>query len=423
MFALVDCNNFYASCERLFAPRLEGQPVIVLSNNDGCVIARSNEAKALGIPMGAPYFKIEKFAREQGVFVFSSNYSLYGDLSRRVMQVLSGFAPSIEVYSIDECFLDFSGMSQDLTTYSLEIARTVRQWTGIPVSIGIAQTKTLAKIANRLAKKGKSSTGPVLEWSRLSSPEDMLASVPVEDVWGISSRWGERLRKLGIEHAQALRGADPKMLRQQFGVVMERIGWELRGLSCIPLEAVPPPRKQILTSRSFGEKLIGLDDLRAAVSTFAARAGEKLRAQGLCAQALCVFIHTSPFDTTQSQYSNAITIAFERPSQDSGYLIRSAIRGLERIFRPEFAYQKAGVLLPDLVPAGIEQGSLFTTEPDDTGRSDRMMAVLDRINRVHGRQALHYAGEALSERWRMRQRLKSPAYTTRWKELPTVRAD
>lgn len=197
---------------------------------------------------------------------------------------------------------------------------------------------------------------------------------------------------------------------------MERIGWELRGLSCIPLETVPPPRQQILTSRSFGEKLTELDDLRAAVSSFAARAGEKLRAHGLCAQALCVFIHTSPFDTTQPQYSNAITIAFERPSQDSGYLIRSAMQGLERIFRPGFAYQKAGVLLPDLVPAGIEQGSLFTTGPEDAGRSDRLMEVLDRINRVHGRQAVHYAGEALSERWHMRARLKSPAYTTRWSD-------
>ena len=263
----------------------------------------------------------------------------------------------------------------------------------------------------------------MLEWDRLPDPETTLAAVPVEEVWSISSRWGKRLRKLGIEHAQALREADPKRLRQHFGVVMERIGRELRGLSCIPLETVPPARQQILTSRSFGTKLTELDDLRAAVSAFAARAGEKLRSQGLCAQALCVFIHTSPFDIAQPQYSNAVTLAFERPSQDSGYLIRCAMRGLERIYRHGYAYQRAGVLLPDLVPAGVAQGSLFDPGPEDTGRSDRLMEVLDRINRVHGRQAVYYAGETLSERWHMRQRLKSPAYTTRWNELPVVRSD
>lgn len=420
MFALVDCNNFYASCERVFQPKLEGKPVVVLSNNDGCVIARSNEAKALGIAMGAPYFRIEKFTQQNGVAVFSSNYALYGDMSRRIMQVLAAFAPTVEVYSIDECFLDLSGIPGDLAAYALNISRTVRQWTGIPVSIGIAPTKTLAKVANRLAKKGHSPDGPVLEWNKMSSPEATLAALPVEDVWGISTRWGSSLRKLGIEHAQALRVTDPKRLRQHFGVVMERIGWELRGVSCIPLETVPPKRQQIMTSRSFGEKLTCLDDLRAAVSAFAARSGEKLRAQNLCAQALTVFIHTSPFDTSQPQYSNAVTIAFDRPSQNSGYLIRCAVHGLERIFRPGFAYQRAGVLLPDLAPAGIEQASLFSGEAENSRRSERLMDAVDKINRTHGRQTVRYASETLSERWQMRQRLKSPAYTTNWKELLTV---
>jgi DNA polymerase V len=336
------------------------------------------------------------------------------------MQVLATFAPSYEIYSIDECFLDLSGMHHDLTDYALDITRTVRQWTGIPVSIGIAPTKVLAKMANRLAKKGLSPNGPVLEWSKLTSPNTTLAAIPVEDVWGISTRWGEKLRKLGIEHAQALRETEPKQLRQHFGVVMERIGWELRGLSCIPLETIPPPRQQIMVSRSFGEKLTDLNDLRAAVSVFAARSGEKLRTQNLCAQSLCVFIHTSPFDSGKPHYSNAVTITFDRPTQDSGYLIRCTMHGVERIFRPGFAYQRAGVLLPDLVPAGTWQSSLLA-ETEDTERSKRLMATMDKINRVHGRQTVHYAVEMLSERWRMRQRLKSPSYTADWKEFVMVK--
>lgn len=417
MFALIDCNNFYASCERVFQPRLEGKPIVVLSNNDGCVIARSNEAKLLRIPMGAPYFKIEKFAKQHDVEVFSSNYALYGDMSRRVMQILATFAPDAEVYSIDECFLDFAGMPQDLTAYGLSIAKTVRQCTGIPVSIGIAPTKTLSKIANRLAKKGLGPDGPVLVWQKTVDPEKLLAAVPVEDIWGISARLGARLRKLGIADALALHATDPRRLRQQFGVVMERMVLELRGVSCIPLESMPSTRKQIMTSRSFGERLTELADLRAAVTAFAARSGEKLRQQGLCAQALTVFIHTSPFETSKPQYSNAVTIAFDRPSQDSAYLIRCAARSLEQIFRPGYRYQRAGVLLPDLAPAGTEQVSLFAGEAEEAGRSERLMQVMDEINRVYGRHTLRYAGEELSNNWQMRQRLKSPSYTTDWREL------
>jgi DNA polymerase V len=422
MFALADCNNFYASCERLFAPRFEGKPIIVLSNNDGCCIARSNEAKALGIPMGAPYFKIEKLIRENHVAVFSSNYTLYGDLSRRVMQVLAPFAPRIEVYSIDECFLDLAALPFDLTPYALGIVKTVLQWTGIPISIGIAPTKTLAKLANRMAKKGQSPDGPVLDWSRLPYPEAALAAVPVEDIWGIASRSGARLRQLGLDNALALRDADTRLLRQSFGVVMERIVHELRGTSCLPLEIAPPPRKQIMVSRSFGERVTALDDLRAAVASFAARACEKLRAQTLCAQALTVFIQTSPFDTSRPAYANALTIPLESPSQDSALLIRLALLGLARIFRPGFAYQKAGVMLLDLVPEGLQQGSLFALELADPARSGRLMETLDRINRTFGRQTIRFGSEALSDQWRMRARLKSPAYTTRWDELPRVRA-
>jgi DNA polymerase V len=421
VFALVDCNNFYASCERVFQPKLEGRPIVILSNNDGCVIARSNEVKAF-IPMGAPYFWIERLVREKRVAVFSSNYALYGDMSRRVMQTLARFAPAVEVYSIDECFLDLAGLPYDLTAYAQDMASTVRRWTGIPVSIGIAPTKTLAKIANRLAKKGGSLNGPVLDWTRLDDTDTTLSKVPVEDVWGIASRWGQRLRALGIEQARDLRDADPKTLRQKFGVVMERIVWELRGLSCLPLETVPPPRKQILTSRSFGTRLTAYADMRAAIASFATRAGEKLRAQGLAAQALNVFVQTSSFDPVQPYYANATTLDFETPAQDTGLLIRAALRGLGRIFRSGPAYQKAGVLLLDLVPAGFKQDLSFTAIPGDPLRSARLMEALDRINREFGRGTLRYASEALSDQWRMRARLKSPAYTTCWQELPAVKA-
>jgi DNA polymerase V len=423
MFALADCNNFYASCERLFQPRLEGEPIVVLSNNDGCVIARSDQAKALGIAMGDPYFKIEKLVKEKNVSVFSSNYGLYGDVSRRVMSVLGGFAPRFEIYSIDECFLDLNALPYDLTDYSLSMVRMVRQWTGIPVSIGIAPTKTLAKIANRMAKKGKSPWGPVLDWTRLPSPDEALAGLPVEDIWGIASRTGARLRELGIDNALALRKADPRLLRGHFGVVMERIVFELRGVSCLPLEEVQPKRKQIITSRSFGTRLRKLDDLRAAVAGFAARAGEKARAQGLRAQALNVFIHTSPFDTAKPFYSNGLTLPFRSPTSDSGLLIRAALFGLARIFRRGHDYQKAGVMLLDLVPAGYEQINLFDPVRSDPLRSDRLMAAVDRVNRTYGRQTLRFGSETLSDSWRMRAQRKSPAYTASWKELPVVLAN
>ena len=427
MYALVDCNNFYASCERLFRPDLEGRPVVVLSNNDGCVIARSNEAKALGIPMAAPYFKIEAKYRGCGVAVFSSNYALYGDMSRRVMQVLAERVPALEVYSIDEAFLDLAGLGGGLAGWGLagwglELARTVRRWTGIPVSVGIAPTKTLAKIANRLAKKGKSASGPVLEWGSLAAPEEELAALPVEEVWGVAGRWGARLRRMGVGTALALARADPAMLRRGFGVVMERIGRELGGVSCLPLQLAPPPRRQILVSRSFGRRLERKDDLRAAVAAFAARAGEKLRRQGLRTGAVSVFIQTSPFDTVGPRYGNGATAVLESPTRDSGRLVQCATQGLERIFRAGVAYQKAGVLLMDLSSEGVRQGLLFSSEYVDTARTDRLMRSLDRINRDPGRPVVRYATELLSDRWRMRQRMKSPASTTRWSELPVVRA-
>ncbi|EXJ13577.1 Y-family DNA polymerase [Imhoffiella purpurea] len=417
MLALVDCNNFYASCERLFRPDLEGRPIVVLSNNDGCVIARSNEAKALGVAMGAPFFKLEPRLREQ-LQVFSSNYALYGDLSRRVMQVLSGFAPRIEVYSIDECFLDLGG-SPDPTAECLGIARTVRQWTGIPVSIGIAPTKTLAKLANRLAKQGRSPDGPVLDWSRLTEPESHLAATPVEDLWGISKRWGQRLRALGIADALALREAGPKGLRQQLGVVVERLVWELRGQSCLALEEMAPPRRQIRVSRSFGAAVTQWGGLRAAVTRFATRAGEKLRAQSLAAPALTVFIQTDPFDTSRPFYSNAITLPFVQPTQDSSALIHHAIQGAKRLWRHGNAYRKAGVLLPDLAPARLGQGDFFV-DPGGAEQSAQRMATLDAINTRFGRDTLRFGSELVGIHWHRKARMISKVSTTCWTGLPWV---
>ncbi len=419
VFAIADCNNFYASCERVFRPELNDKPVVVLSNNDGCVIARSNEAKAIGIKMGAPYFQIERFAKQHGVAVLSSNYALYGDMSRRVMQILAGFAPRIEVYSIDECFFDLTGLKTDLTDYCLKICAVVKQWTGIPISIGIAPTKTLAKLANRLAKSGRFRQCPVLDWHTLDDTDAVLAETALNDLWGIAASWQSQLALLQIADALALKQADPKRLRQHFSVVMERIVHELRGLSCIDLEEIPSPRKQILTSRSFGEKLTGYDDLCAAVTYFATRSAEKCRQHRLAAQALTVFVETSPFDTRQPFYANSATFEFQLPTHDSAQLQRAAQRGLARIYHPGLSYRRAGVLLPELLPDHVAQLSLLSGERSN--RSADLMQTLDAINQRYGKSSIRYAREILSQRWRMRQQFKSPSYTTNIRELLTIR--
>lgn len=420
MIALVDCNNFYVSCERVFNPKLEGKPVGILSNNDGCIIARSQEIKKLGVAMGTPYFKIPDLIKQHNIQILSSNYALYGDMSRRVMQVLGRFTPTMEIYSIDECFLDLSGFSQDLTAYGNTIAKTVKQGTGIPVSIGIAPTKTLAKLTNKLAKKGLAGNGSVLVWDTLTEPDSRLASIPVKELWGISSGLSKRLNRIRIDNVLALKQANIQLMRNQFGVVVERIVRELNGMPCIPMELVPPKRKQILTSRSFGSRLSTLPELRAAVTVFASRCAEKLRAQNLCTQYLCVFIHTSPFDLSKPSYNNAFTLSWDAPTQDTGLLIRSALAGLERIYKPGYQFQRAGVLLPDLMPKGVQQLSLFEDMEDNHPDSIRLMQTLDKINRTYGRYSIRYASQGLSARWHMRQQLKSPAYTTRWECLPLV---
>jgi DNA polymerase V len=340
-------------------------------------------------------------------------------MSQRVMQILGSFAPRSEVYSIDECFLDFTGLAQNLTAYSLEICTIVKQWTGIPISIGIAPTKTLSKLANCLAKNGHSQMGPVLDWRTIADTDAVLKTIALDDLWGISRRWKDKLNQIGIHHALALKQSDPKQLRQHFGVVMERIVMELNGISCIALEEMPAPKKQILTSRSFGERLIDYDDLRAAVTHFTTRSAEKCRQQQLTTQVLTVFIHTSPFDSNNPQYSNSATIEFDRPTSDTAQLIAAAQQGLKRIYRRGFSYQRAGILLPDLWSAHVAQLSLFDNGESNL-RSDQLMTALDEINRKHGKRSIRYASEIISKRWQMRQQFKSPSYTTNINELLTI---
>ena len=373
--------------------------------------------------MGTLYFKIPELIKQHNIQILSSNYALYGDMSRRVMQVLSMFSPAMEIYSINESFLELLGFSQDLTAYGHTIAKTVKQWTGIPVSIGIAPTKGLAKLANKLIKKRFAGNHSALVWQTLSEPDSVLAKIPVRDIWGVSSGWGTRLNHLGVDNALALKQANPKLIRKHFGIVMERIVRELNGIPCIPLEMIPPTRQRILTSRSFGTRLSSLPELRAAVSVIARRCAEKLRSQNLCTQVLCVFIHTSPFDLSKPSYNNAITIGFDKPSQDTSILIRYALAGLDWIFSPGFQYQRAGVLLPDLIPNGVQQLSIFNEDSGCNSKSERLMKMLDSINQSHGRNTIRYASQDLSGKWRMRQNLKSPAYTTRWDCLPYVIAD
>lgn len=421
-FALVDCNNFYASCERVFDPSLRRVPVIVLSNNDGCVIARSEESKALGISMGAPFYKVRGIVHRHGVRVFSSNFPLYGDMSRRVMATLADFTPHMEIYSIDEAFLDLSGMpGRDLADYARCIRETVRKWTGIPVSIGIAPTKTLAKIANRTAKKDAKWNG-VFDMRNPSLQGEILHRIAIEDVWGIAGRLGLQLRDAGMDTAGRLRDAHLPSLRRRFGVVIARICQELRGVSCLPLDRVETPRKQILASRAFGTRVTEYQDMAEAVASHAARAAEKLRSQGSTAGAVMTFIRTSPFTIRDAWYQNTTLASLPSPSQDTAILISAALAGLKRIFRKGYRYQKAGVLLLDLTRCGPTQGDLFTpSDPAREDRSRRLMRTMDAVNRRMGRGTVFHAAQGVNGRWRMKAGNLSPAYTTRWSDLPRAR--
>jgi DNA polymerase V len=417
--ALADCNNFYVSCEQVFRPALEGRPVVVLSNNDGCIIARSDEAKALGFAMGDPYHLNREKLTRHGVEVFSSNYALYGDMSRRVMDTLGTFTPEIELYSIDEAFLNLAGFERrGLTDYARLIRATVKRDTGIPVSIGIGPTKTLAKIANHLAKV-QSETCGVFELTE-SDVDEALAEIEVREVWGVGPRWARWLEEQGIATALDLKRADPKAIRRKMTVVGERLVYELNGRHCLPLELVTPSRQGLTVSRSFGQTLTALRPITDALVSFVGRAAEKLRRQGLMAGQVLVFVTTNQFSARQPFYANSATVKLPYPTDFTPDLVEAAAQLLETLYRPGFHYQKCGVMLLDLSPATQIQADLF--DPRDRAREARLVRALDLLNTDHGARTVR-VGNVGGKRpaWAMRQAFRSPRYTTNWRELPVVR--
>ena len=417
--ALVDCNNFYVSCERMFNPKLEGKPVVVLSNNDGCAVARSNEVKALGIKMGEPWFRMKDMAKQHGIIALSSNYALYGDLSARVMATLAEFSPQQEVYSIDECFLDLSGIDPaTLADYGQKIRKTVKRNVGIPVCVGIADTKTLAKLANHCAKKDLAGNNGVCDFGRLNELQrrKLFSSIPVGEIWGVGRKITEGLAKLYINTVEDLRNASPEYLRQQFSIVLVRTVNELNGIPCIELEEAGTPRQQIMVSRSFGAPVSALDDLSESVAYYTTRAAEKLRRDASVAASLCVFIQTNPFKENEEQYSRSFVVPLIQPTDDTTKLVKAALFGLKLIYKPALRYKKSGVLLMGLHEKGAAQRTLFD-DPTEQSRSDKMMYVMDAINQRMGKDSVTVGATGTKQRWAMRREQKSPSYTTDMNEL------
>jgi DNA polymerase V len=422
VYALADCNNFYVSCERVFNPKLEGKPVVVLSNNDGCVVSRSNEAKALGIKMGAPVFELSGIIKRYDVRVFSSNYALYGDMSQRVMETLSGFAENVEIYSIDEAFLDLSGFgNENLTEYGRKMSSTVRKWTGIPVSVGIAETKTLAKIANKTAKRSPETKG-VLDLTVSAAKEKALAGTRVGDIWGIGPGYSEYLERIGVKNALQLRDADgvlSRRIERKMGVRSERIIRELTGIPCYSIETCPPPKKGIAVSRTFREPVESLPELKEALASFVSMGAEKLRRENTAAGEISVFLHTSRFKK-EGFYYGIKTLDLPIATADTGELIRYAGKGLEEIYRKGGRYKRAGVMFGDLARGTRVQMRLF--DRVDRKRSEKLMRTLDAVNLKIGSGALVYAASGLAgtRRWHTVFKKRSPFYTTDWDQIPEV---
>lgn len=420
--ALVDVNNFYVSCEQVFNPKLRDKAVVVLSNNDGCAISRSDLAKLLGVKMGAPWFQIKEKFKDGEIIAMSSNFCLYADMSNRVANTLALFSPRREVYSIDESFLDLSGFgSKDLTGYGREIKRTILKWTGLPVCVGIASTKTLAKLANHCAKKRPEYAG-VCNFNAMTTQatDEILRSLPVNEVWGIGPRLSTKLNCIGITTVLDLKQAHSRTMRDKFSIVMARTIAELNGVSCIDLEEVAPAKQGIASTRSFGSPVTSLESLAEAVTLYTSRAAEKARKQQSHASSISVFIQTSPFANTP-YYSNSLAVALPSPSNDTKLLVKTALWILRRLYKAGYSYQKAGVLLNGLLPEGGIQRDLFSNGGDSRyNQSTKVMAVLDAINQRYGRQTLKLASEGFKAPWKMKQNLKSPSYTTNWDGLVQV---
>jgi DNA polymerase V len=438
MYGLVDCNNFYVSCERVFNPSLRGKPVVVLSNNDGCIIARSNEAKALGIPMGAPLHLYKTLIKQNKIFTYSSNYTLYGDMSSRVMILLNYFIPNIEIYSIDEAFLNLKNFNiQSLQDEMFKIRERIYQWTGIPVSIGIGPTKTLAKLANKIAKKNSSNGVYILTVS--TQLIHILSNMKLEDIWGVSKGWGNRLRSIGINNPRQLQQANPRQIRTLISVVGERIIYELRGQPCLALEEVIN-KKSITVSRSFGNMINDKDSLKKALANYAARAAEKLRYQDSVCGGIYVFINTNRFRERDLQYSNSATINFDELTDSTTIIIEKSFKLLENLYRPKYNYKKIGVTLLGLKQKDdgssdnyIIQGSLFIHNADQQihmSRSCDRMKLIDNINTKMGKMTIFHGSQGViknsrniksePDKWRMRSCYKSPFYTTNWDDILRV---
>jgi DNA polymerase V len=420
MFALVDVNSFYASCETVFRPDLQGKPVVVVSNNDGCIISRSSEAKALDIKMGAPYFKIKDDLRRQRVAVFSSNYALYADMSHRVMLTLGEMAPSIEVYSIDEAFIDLCGVENctSLALFGQQMRERVLKHTGLTVGVGIAPTKTLAKIANFAAKTWSKTQG-VVDLSDGERQRKLLALVPVAEVWGVGRRISKKLNAMGIENALQLANSSTWVMRNHFNVVLERTVRELRGESCLALDEFSPTKQQIICSRSFGHRITEYRDMHQAICAYAERAAEKLRSERQYCCAISIFMRTSPHAENEIFYGPQASGRLTIPTNDTRDIIRIATSGLDRIWKDGFRYMKAGVMLSDFFSQGVAQLNLFD-EYQPRQNSDALMDVVDSLNHS-GRGTIWFAGQGIQKSWSMKREMLSPGYTTRYADLPVAR--
>ena len=419
VFALVDCNNFYTSCERVFQPQFKNKPVLVLSSNDGCVIARSQETKALGIDMGIPVFKVRHLIEKHRIQVFSSNFSLYGDMSARVMTTLETLAPNVEIYSVDEAFLNLTGVDNcmSLVDFGQQVRRRVYRWVGIPTCVGIAPSKTLAKLANAAAKKHPDLKG-VADLMEESDRRYWLSKMPVGDVWGVGRRLTQKLTGRDIKTALALAESDPKSLRKAFSVTLERTIRELNGEPCFSFEEIPAPQKQILCSRSFGERVTEYRHMKEAVCSYVVRACEKLRREDRDAKRITVFMRTSPYNGFEPFYGNSATGVFRVPGRDTRDFIAMAVRLLEGIWRDGYRYMKAGVVLFDFYESGHYQPGLFDRQ-FERPHSKELMQVIDRINHS-GKGAVWFAGQGTHQAWRGRKALSSQHYTTNWEDILQV---
>lgn len=432
MYCLLDANNFYVSAERIFRPSLTGIPVIVLSNNDGCAIARRDEAKALGVKMGMPFFQAQQLAGRERMVALSANFGLYGAVSARFMSLAAGLGPGQEIYSIDETFIDLRGMRGDMTARTRAMRERILQWVGLPCGAGIGPTKTLAKLANHISKSAERKPGSYprelaqvcnLTTLPASDVDALLAATDAGEVWGIGRRIGTQLADQGVKTALDVANMDPAMARRRWGVIFERTVRELQGLPCIELEDAPYPKKEIACTRSFGHPVTELRDLVEAVSEFASRAAEKLRKQESYACQVLTFIHTSPFRRDERQYSRAARVPLRRPTADTAEIVTAAVAGLERIYKPGYNLAKAGVHLLDLQADAVDQGELQLDE--HTPARARLMATVDRLNNRYGRGTVKVAsvGTAGEHRqWVMRQELRTPSYLTRWADVPVARA-